>query len=181
MHDTQHFIDAYADNINIFINTNNAPQQIKTIVKIMEQFKNFSGLSINVSKTKYALFGKAKNNLEITTLTKVELENKPFRLLGIYFTGDLSQLEINWSKALATARMEIHTWSSINPSTTGRINIIKACVMSKFTHIAAILPQPPKEFTLELENILIRFINGKRNKFSKDVIFTPKKYGGLGL
>ena len=54
---TQHLIDAYAEDVNIFINTNNAPQQIKTIVKIMEEFKNFSGLSINVSTTKYALLG----------------------------------------------------------------------------------------------------------------------------
>ena len=120
------------------------PQQIKTIVATMEKFKEFSGLAINVSKTKYALFGNAHNPPEITPQTKISLEDKPFRLLGIYFTGSLTDLNVNWTRAIANARMEIHDWNSINQTTTGRVNIAKACIMSKFTHIAAILRNPRK-------------------------------------
>ena len=148
---TKKLIDAYAEDINIFIAANNSPQQIKTIVATMAKFKEFSGLAINVSKTKYALFGNAQNPPEITPLTKISLEDKPFRLLGIYFTGTLNELDINWNRAIANARQEIYEWNSINPTTTGRVNIAKACIMSKFTHIAAILPNPPNNFITELE------------------------------
>merc|ERR1712112_727487 len=64
-------------------------------------------------------------------------------------------------------------------TTTAKVNIIKTCLLSKFTHLATALPLPDKDIITEVEKIFTRFINGKRNQFSKQIIFTPKRFGGL--
>ena len=88
-------LDAYADNINLFLAYNHPTQQLTHILDILDKFKALSGLTTNVSKTKYALFGNAPDNLQITPNTGFTIERSPFRLLGITLTRDLEHLDIN--------------------------------------------------------------------------------------
>ena len=108
-----------------------------------------SGLTTNVSKTKYALFGNAPDDQQITPTTGITIENSPFRLLGITLTGDLKHLDINWHKAIKAVRQEIFQWSTIRLTTTAKVNITKTCLLSKFTHLATALPLPKKEIIVE--------------------------------
>jgi len=180
-HGNSNLIDAYADDINLFIQSPNAIPQLQEILKIMEQFQQISGLEINVDKTKYALFGNAQNDPNITLQTALKLENDPFRLLGIHLTGNLDQLEINWTMALKSAKAEIVAWNLKRSTPHGKANIVKSNVLSKFTHIAMALPTPPKSFILQLESLITSFIAGKRHKYPKSLIFTPTDLGGLGV
>merc|ERR1711954_66706 len=138
---------------------------------ILNKFKALSGLTTNVSKTKYALFGNAPDNLQITPTTEITIENSPFRLLGITLTGYLKHLNINWHKAIKAVRQEIFQWSTIRLTTTAKVNITKTCLLSKFTHLATALPLPKKEIIVEIEKIFIKIINGKRSLYSKRIIF----------
>merc|ERR1712081_66496 len=149
------------------------------ILDILNRFKELSGLTTNVSKTKYALFGNAPDNLQITPTTGFTTENSHFRLLGITLTGDLKHLDINWLNAIKAVRLEIFQWSTIRLTTTAKVNVTKTCLLSKFTHLATALPLPNKDTITEIEKIIIKFINGKRPQYSKIIIFTPKKFGGL--
>merc|ERR1712112_491485 len=47
-------LDAYADDINLFLAYNHPTQQLNHILRVLEDFKKLSGLATNVSKTKYA-------------------------------------------------------------------------------------------------------------------------------
>merc|ERR1711954_510364 len=174
-------LDAYADDINLFLAYNHPTQQLNHILRVLDDFKKLSGLATNVSKTKYALFGNAPDDLQITPTTSFSIEPAPFRLLGITLTGDLNHLDINWTKAIKAVRFEIFQWSTMRLTTTAKVNIIKTCLLSKFTHLATALPLPHKKVISEVEKIFTRFINGKRNQFSKQIIFTPKRFGGLGV
>ena len=109
------------------------------------------------------------------------IENSPFRLLGITLTGNLEHLDINWSNAIKGVRHEILQWSTIRITTTAKVNITKTCLLSKLTHLATALPLPNKDIIAENEKIFIKFINGKRPQYSKRIIFTPKRFGGLGI
>merc|ERR1711954_31045 len=109
------------------------------------------------------------------------IENSPFRFLGITLTGDLEHLDINWSKAIKSVRHEVFQWSFIRLTTTAKVNIVKTCLLSKFTHLATALPLPNKDIITEIEKIFIKFIIGKRPQYSKRIIFTPKRFGGLGI
>merc|ERR1711954_285664 len=98
-------------------------QQLSHILHILDNFKTLSGLTTNVSKTKYALFGNAPNNQQITPTTGFTIERYPFKLLEITLTGDLEHLDINWSKAVKAVRHEIFQWSTIRLTTTATVNI----------------------------------------------------------
>ena len=52
-------LDAYADDINLFLAYNHSTQQLSHILHILDNFKKLSGLSTNISKTKYPPFPSA--------------------------------------------------------------------------------------------------------------------------
>ena len=67
-------------------------------------------------------------------------------------------------------------------------------MLSKLSHIANILPTPPKDFCKKFESIMINFIKGENKSadineivkgrssmISQDAIFAPKYNNGLGL
>ena len=59
--------DGYADDLNIYIQLQNATKQLKTLLKNFNDFKEISGLTINIGKTKYVKFGiNSHNDIEIT-------------------------------------------------------------------------------------------------------------------
>ena len=62
-------IDGYADDINLFIKYSHPEVQLAEILRILNKFRELSGLKTNVLKTKYALFGNAIDSPEITPLT----------------------------------------------------------------------------------------------------------------
>ena len=128
----------------------NPTTQLTSILNILTQFQNLSGLQTNVLKTKYALFGHAINDPEIENITGFSLEPNPFRLLGIYLTGNLDNLDINWQKAIKAIKTEIGVWSTTKLPTTAKLSITKTCLLSKLTRIASILPLPKKEFRNEI-------------------------------
>merc|ERR1711954_337062 len=108
-----------------FLAYNHPTQQLTHILHILDKFKALSGLTTNVSKTKYALFGNAPDNLQINPTTGFTIENSPFRLLGITLTEDLKHSDINWLKAIKAVRQEIFQWSAIRLTTTAKVNLIK--------------------------------------------------------
>ena len=180
-HNHKKLIDAYADDINMFLKFCNPQTQLLEILNILEKFRKLSGLRTNVSKTKYALFGNAIDSPDISSNTKITCETEPFRLLGIYLNGNLDKLDINWEKAIKAIKTEIGLWSTMKLTTTAKINITKTCLLSKITHFATILPLPKPSITKEVEQTICRFINGRRNKYKKEIIFTPTHAGGLGI
>ena len=97
-------------NKNKYHINNTLIQPYTEILNILVQFQGLSGLQTNVLKTKYALFGNAVNDPGIETTTGFSLELDPFRLLGIYLTGDLHKLDINWKKAIKAIKTKIGIW-----------------------------------------------------------------------
>ena len=112
--------------------------------------------------------------------TKVKLVNK-FKLLGIHFHPLLEGMDMNYQKALNSARAELFRWARKKLSLTGKVNVIKAYALSKFTHVAAILPNPGKELIKDIESTITRFIARNRSIVPKDLIFLPRSQGGLGV
>ena len=130
--------------MNLFLKYINPDKQLLQVLDILNQFQTLSGLQTNVSKTKYALFGNAIDTPDIETLTGFSLEPNPFRLLGIYLTGELDKLDLNWEKAIKAMRSEIGAWSTMKLMSTAKVNITKTGLLSQFTHIETILPLPLK-------------------------------------
>ena len=138
--------DGYADDLNIYIQLQNPEKQLGILLKIFNDFQRISGLTINIGKTKYVKFGiNPHNDIQITQSPFEQVTEDNFKLLGVLLNPELSHLEINWEKALGSARKEAHKWAGIGTFHFGKVNIAKTCLLSKFTHLAAVIPPPVKK------------------------------------
>ena len=112
--------------------------------------------------------------------TNVKVVNK-FKLLGIHFHPLLEGMDMNYKKALNSARAELFCWARKKLSLTGKVNVIKTYALSKFTHVAAILPNPGKEIIKEIESTITILKAINRSIVPRDLIFLPRSQGGLGV
>ena len=180
-----HLIDGYADDLNIFLSSSSKEQSetmLNRLLGIFQAFKEISGLTINISKTKYVMFGPTRKHIQPSNTPFEKLKEDHFKLLGIKLNPKLTKLEINWNDAIDKARKETYKWKDVKTSIFGRVNIVKACLLAKFNHIATIIPQPNKKIYAEIENLIINFLNNsKRHIYPKALIFKPCEAGGLGI
>ena len=95
----KHLIDGYADDLNIFLSTKSKAQSeamLNSLLSIFESFKQISGLTINIGKTKYVMFGPTRKHLQPTNTPFDKLKSKEsFKLLGIKLNPDLKDVDTN--------------------------------------------------------------------------------------
>ena len=138
----KHILDGYADDLSIFLSLQNIEFQLQNLHQIFLEFKTLSGLTTNVGKTKYVIIGNPPLHM-FPSLNPFSLDTDPyFRLLGINLNPQLTNLDQNWLDALSDARKESFAWAKVDTTIFGRVNIARTSLLSKFTHIAAILPPP---------------------------------------
>ena len=88
---------------------------------------------------------------------------------------------MNYSLQMEKMRKEIFVWIRARLSNKEKAQIAKIHGLSKFNHIAAILPDTSKKIIKEIESIICRFIQVGSYKTTKVNIFLPKHLGGLGV
>ena len=69
----------------------------------------------------------------------------------------------------------------VNGTNGTNVLSLKMHGLSKFTHVAMILEDPSKKLVEEIENMISRFIQAENYRTTKELIFTPKQHGGLGI
>ena len=59
---------------------------------------------------------------------------------------------------------------------------VKLCALSIINHVAEIVPKPPDDILRSIESSISRLINsGSYYKSTKTLVFTDKKFRGLGI
>ena len=87
-------LDFYADDLTAYLD--GSESSLKSIVNILDQFRDISGLKINLSKCKAVWIGKNRFfNIKLCEELKLIWTNK-FRLLGIDFDSDLAHMDSNF-------------------------------------------------------------------------------------
>ncbi|MCP3665722.1 MAG: hypothetical protein GY696_25045 [Gammaproteobacteria bacterium] len=111
---------AYTDDINVFIKY--CARSIREVMKILEDFKGISGLTVKVAKTQAVLL-------------------ESFKLLGINFNGGSTQISAeNYMDKLRDIKGELKHWKTRTLTSIGRANVLNGLHLSKLTHIATVLP-----------------------------------------
>ena len=72
-------------------------------------------------------------------------------------------------------------WYKVRLSNEEKAMVVKTHRLSKFTHVAMILEDPPKKLIKEIEEMICRFIQTGNYKTTKELVFLPKEHGGLGI
>ena len=90
-------------------------------------------------------------------------------------------MNINYTKQLEKKRKEIFIWIRAQLSNKEKAQVVKIHGLSKFNHIAAIIPDPPNKISDQIESVICRFIQAGSYKMTKENVFLPKHLGGLGV
>ena len=119
-------LSQFADNTNLFCaDVASAEQSLKT----MSAFENFSGLVLNVEKTKAFWLGKWLNNR--TKPLGMKWMNTPTKLLGIYVSYDeKGNNQMNFNLKVQKLQTNLDIWKSRGLTLYGKVLIIKSLGLS---------------------------------------------------
>ena len=87
-----------------------------------------------------------------------------FKLIGILFDSGLTNMDKNYMQALDDIRKVASKWVFKNITLTGRITVAKTYLLSKVSHIAAILPTPSNHLCNSFIKVIYDFTRGKNSE-----------------
>ena len=88
-------------------------------------------------------------------------------------------MQENYVQQMDKIRKEIFIWIRARLSNEEKAQVVKIHGLSKFNHIAAIIPDPPNKVAEQIESIISKFIQAGSYKTTKENVFLPKHLGGL--
>ena len=170
-------ITQLADDTTLFLNDINS---LKTVLKVLENFRKTSGLNLNKSKTEILQLGVPLTSNY--TLLNLKWEKEKIYALGSWFYKDhnISIIETH-EKQLNMLQSTINLWTRRNLSWIGRITVIKTQCISKINYTISSL-QTPDWFINRAEAILKDFLwKGKQPRIKQKVIYNDYDNGGLRM
>ena len=108
------------------------------LFQLLDNFKEFSGLKVNSTKTEGLWIGWL-NDSESKPLG-IKWPTEPIKALGVFFTYDqkLSHLK-NFSEKIDDIKKLINIWSF---SIHGKVTLIKSLLIPKIVYTSSLLPTP---------------------------------------
>ena len=155
---------------------------LRSCVRYIKAFKDISGLSANLDKTKVIPIGKFFNpKSKICPDLKMEWDNK-FKLLGFNIENNLQNLDENFEIVHSRTLSLINDWRSRRLPLEGRISISKCLLVSQYTYIATILPLKESQINkaqTAINNFIMNIKDGDKPWISMEKIYQPVNKGGL--
>ena len=111
----------------------------------------------------------------------LDWEQKPLIILGVTFTGEVFDIwNHNLDVTMHKVNSLINVWSKRRLTLPGKITVIKSLILSKFTHLFLVLPNPPGVFIKLLERQLYKFLwsNGPDRICRRNIVKIYMQGGG---
>ena len=107
----------------------------------------------------------------------------PFKILGINFSTDLSEIpKLNYDGLAGKINKLLNSWKRRNLTLIGKIKVIKTLALSKLTYFLMNIPRPPDDMINEINKMCFQFLwNNRSSKIKKDVLIKECSEGGLGM
>ena len=173
-------LDFYADDLTAYLD--GSESSLRNIVTILDQFKQISGLKINLSKCKAVWIGKHRFlNIQLCDDLKLIWTNK-FRLLGVDFDSDLAHMDTNFRTKLDEIEKLYNCWLYRHLTPIGRITVIKSMALSKLSHVVLVCPHISPNILKELISMSFKFLwKNKPDRMKRCDVTLPYEKGGLNM
>ena len=127
----------------------------KELLDSLITFEKYSGLKMNVSKTKAMWIGIMKNSAEKPLGLEWRLTVKN---LGVFFSCSQRVVSSqNFQEKLDKIQKVINIWNMRGLSLFGRVTIVKTFLIAKLLYISAII-QTPMEIIKRMERMIFKFL-----------------------
>ena len=153
---------------------------VSRLLKLLNSFKNISGLEVNKQKTEAMWLGSWRNSTE-----------KPFGFkwpqnsisaLGVHFAYDpVLANKLKFEEKVYNLEQTLHSWKRRKLALIGKINIVKTLGLAKLVYSTSLLTIP-KPLIDSINKIIFSFIwESKTPKIKKKTIIAERKHGGLKM
>ena len=179
--DIEYLMSQYADDTAVILD--GSEKSLKATIDELNNFNAISGLKINLSKTQLVWIGSKKYSNEILCHEMNFHWTTQFKLLGIHFDVDLTNIpKLNYDKKLVKIKEIIKQWNKRHITPIGKITLIKSLMISQMNHLFISLPTPSNKFIKDLNSILYGFLwNSKIDKIKRKQITQKYSQGGLKM
>lgn len=150
----------------------------KHFLKIVQEFGQYSGLTLNVDKTESMWLG--NNRFNKTKPLGILWPDRPIRILGVYFSYDIDACDkLNFLNRVDKSERILNWWTCRNLTLYGRIQIIKTFIMSQFMYVSSVVYTLPEVVKL-VNKLAFQFIwRKKRERIKRTVLISNIDHGGL--
>ena len=159
-------ISQYADNTTVTVCDLDA---VTNPLRVLNDFKEQSGLEIKTTKTEAMWLGEWKDRTDEPFGFKSPKE--PINTLGVFFSyNQASANRLNFGEKIIILEKTLNTWQRINLTLYGKINLVKTLGISKLIYLASVLPVPG-HYIQEINKLIFNFIwQGKPPKIKRNTI-----------
>jgi len=175
--DTDIKLALYADDITVVIKDKESGERL---FSILIEFAKCSGLKINMDKTEGLWLG--RNRFSKETPFGIKWPVIPIKVLGIYLSYNSKEaIKLNFDNKIEKLVKQLHWWKARNLTLTGRILIVKALGLSKFSLLASLV-NVPKDYIIKVNTLIYEFVwKGKTDKVKRKIINQNYSDGGLKM
>ena len=133
---------------------------VNAILIELENFRKYTGLTINPEKCAVLRIGQHKNSeAKFYTLKKLFWSPKSIKVLGINIAPNIDVLyQENYVELLSKAEQILERWRTRNLTIIGKITVINNLVNSLFSHKFMSLPSPNNTFFARYKNLITKFL-----------------------
>ena len=173
-------LDFYADDLTAYLD--GSQSSLENMIKILDYFRDLSGLKINLSKCKAVWIGKNRfYNIKFCEDLQLIWTNN-FRLLGVDFDSDLAFMDKNFENKIKEIGKLFQSWLYRHLTPIGKVVIIKSLALSKLSHVAMVCPLTDPDILTRLKNMAFNFLwNGKPDRIKRTESYLPINKGGLNM
>uniref|UniRef100_A0A3B5R0Z3 Reverse transcriptase domain-containing protein n=1 Tax=Xiphophorus maculatus TaxID=8083 RepID=A0A3B5R0Z3_XIPMA len=174
-----HLISLFVDHTIFFMS--NLKISIPKLLHLIKEFCEFSGYTINNSKSELMFLNEEERRSPIVT-TPFKTTTKGFTYLGIKVTPSLNEISItNYNPLVEKVTEMLNRWSNLPISIIGRINLLKMTILPKFLYYFQTLPLPLSDsFYDSLDKLFNQFIwSNRKARLRLKLLYLPYERGGL--
>lgn len=170
----------YADDTTFILD--GSKDSLDEALRILDAFKLSSGLVVNHGKCNLFPLGPYVHARPAFSLDlAINFSRGPVKMLGITFTNDGDELfRLNFVPKLSRLKRCLNVWNSRDLTPVGRCTIVKTLALSQLVYLFLVLPNPPKSFIKDVENVIANFIwSGNPDKIKRTSLCNNLDDGGL--
>lgn len=173
INNTEVKISQYADDTTLFLDDQ---LSVERIVTLLNEFREVSGLDINLRKSNIMWLGSFKNRRD--SLNGIEAVAK-IKILGLWFSATENCNEDNISPVIKRIQNVTNAWSERSLTIKGRIVVAKSLLMSQLVYIVSCCTIENIDLK-QIQSHIMKFIwRGRPPKVSRITLCQSIKNGGL--
>uniref|UniRef100_W5LWH6 Reverse transcriptase domain-containing protein n=1 Tax=Lepisosteus oculatus TaxID=7918 RepID=W5LWH6_LEPOC len=150
-------IAAYAEDITLFLSTN---ESLRKVLEIVYYFAAGMGSMLNQSKSMIKYFGTWKNRSDV--VGGLTATAGPVKVLRIQFHGE-NTARLNWEERLVKVKQKLGLWQKRSLTLLGKTLVIKVDVMPLLFHLAVVYPMPAR--MRKMTRTVFSFIWGQKYEY----------------